>query len=116
MNIIKKFKNCKSVNKIMTNYVKSPKNIYANYSIKKRYNDNLKPYDFKLYDTKCVTTKHTDFIINHDDYKNMAERQKEEEEFIKKLESDGHTCIMILESYPIQVRHCNRDTCVNIIR
>lgn len=44
----------------------------------------------------------------------MAQRQKEEEEFEQKLVSEGHQCIYIMESYPMQVGWCGQTPCKEI--
>lgn len=46
----------------------------------------------------------------------MEKRQKESEEFVKKLRKDEHTCIIIKESYPQIVRWCEQQVCVNKVK
>jgi len=43
--------------------------------------------------------------------KNASVIQKEREDFIQKLKNEGHKCITIKESYPIQVGWCGHDHC-----
>jgi hypothetical protein len=43
----------------------------------------------------------------------MEELQKKQENFIKELEQKNHTCIQILESYPMQVQWCGKNPCKN---
>lgn len=43
--------------------------------------------------------------------KNASVVQKEREDFIQKLKNEGHKCIIIKESYPIQVGWCGHDQC-----
>lgn len=38
--------------------------------------------------------------------------QKEVIEFANKLESQGHVCVMYLESYPIQIGWCKNEICI----
>ena len=44
-------------------------------------------------------------------YDNMDAEQKKEEEFAAKLEADGHTCVDLAESYPVQVFWCQQNPC-----
>lgn len=55
----------------------------------------------------------TEYQINTDD--NMDTLQAKEKIFIKKLKNEGHTCIWIMESYPIQTAWCEQTPCVNSI-
>lgn len=48
---------------------------------------------------------------NTEVYLNMEIRQKQQEELVKKLEKQGHKCIRIMESYPMQVGWCNKTPC-----
>jgi hypothetical protein len=41
----------------------------------------------------------------------MDKRQAEEMAFAKKLESEGHTCVYYMESYPVQIGWCDSAVC-----
>lgn len=43
----------------------------------------------------------------------MEEKQKKQEEFIEELNNGNHTCVRILESYPVQVQWCGVNPCKN---
>lgn len=47
----------------------------------------------------CLNTNNTEKI------------QKNMEDFEKQLRTEGHTCIQILESYPIQINWCKSNIC-----
>jgi hypothetical protein len=46
----------------------------------------------------------------------MADEDAEAEAFAEKLESEGHTCVEILESYPCQVSWCEKTPCANVVK
>jgi hypothetical protein len=46
-------------------------------------------------------------IINND----IERRQQEAMDFADFLKRNGHKCISYLESYPVQIKWCNRDKC-----
>lgn len=43
----------------------------------------------------------------------MRKRDVEENEFRSSLKQQGHTCIVILESFPSQTRWCRQTPCAN---
>ena len=44
----------------------------------------------------------------------IAERNEESQEFGKKLENEGHTCVLYLETYPVQISWCEQKVCNNL--
>ena len=50
-----------------------------------------------------------------EDMPSIEEMDKKEVSFRKKLKSEGHTCIKILESYPSQTEWCKQKECVKKI-
>ncbi len=44
----------------------------------------------------------------------MKSRQAKEDAFVAKLTADGHKCIKILESYPMQVWWCHQKKCSHL--
>ena len=51
---------------------------------------------------KCVRTQ----SLNDMEYRN-----RQAMEFADKLSNQGHYCVRILESYPVQISWCNQETC-----
>lgn len=52
-------------------------------------------------------------IYNNDDTIESIESKNEKAlKYAEKLESEGHTCVEILESYPIQIKWCHQKECV----
>ena len=45
--------------------------------------------------------------------RDMHRRHDEQMALADKLEKEGHTCIMDLESYPVQIRWCNKTPCAH---
>jgi len=43
----------------------------------------------------------------------LAKRNKELHEFGKKLENEGHICVLYLETYPVQISWCKQKVCKN---
>jgi len=58
--------------------------------------------------TPCINSKKDPM------YDDMEERQAEEDALVKKLESEGHTCISILQSYPTQMNWREQTPCKNL--
>jgi hypothetical protein len=52
---------------------------------------------------ECVRTKA---------YNDMAIRNKEACDYALSLKAEGHTCVMYLERYPVQISWCNQETCI----
>jgi hypothetical protein len=44
--------------------------------------------------------------------KMKLEMEAKEDEFVAKLESEGHACVIILETYPSQTRWCKKTPCI----
>jgi len=64
---------------------------------------------------KCVQDicENNQYKITKFDLNDMESRNNESLKFADKLKSQGHTCIQYLESYPVQIRWCGQDKCVN---
>lgn len=43
----------------------------------------------------------------------MKKRNDEKMAFIQELQLKGHTCIIIIQTYPVQVDWCEKETCEN---
>lgn len=41
---------------------------------------------------------------------------KKREKFINKLQCDGHSCVKIMNSYPIEYTWCGKDRCIANMR
>jgi hypothetical protein len=54
-----------------------------------------------------------DDCFNLKELTDMRKRNYEQEKFAKKLEKDGHTCIVYYESFPVQIGWCGEKICVN---
>ena len=44
----------------------------------------------------------------------MEKRQKQQEEFARRLIENGHKCVYYMESYPVQVGWCGKEKCTFI--
>jgi hypothetical protein len=44
--------------------------------------------------------------------KYTAKYNKEQQEFGKKLESEGHKCVLCYESYPVHIEWCKQTVCI----
>lgn len=58
-------------------------------------------------------TETIDLIDLTDNMTKTAEVQNQRNDFKKKLENNGHTCVFKKQSYPAQIVWCNREPCVN---
>ena len=100
-----------------------PNSKIINYSFKNYYHPQLMRYKCFHVNTKNISTiplaeqqctmdehiKKAEIAVT--DFENMEKRQRQAEEFIKKLKKEGHKCISIKESYPIRVGWCGCFTC-----
>ena len=77
----------------------------------------------KIPDISYITIKRDNYLelslkynsfFSKSNQDSMHERNKIEEELYKKLRDDGHICICICESYPIQVHWCGQIVCTKI--
>lgn len=62
-----------------------------------------------LYSSNIISPSKNTIHYNNSKIQNI---QKEMIEFANKLESQGHICVMYLESYPIQIGWCKNETCI----
>ena len=62
---------------------------------------------------KCVKHSYIKTKSSVSDNDTIESQNEKALKYAKKLESEGHTCIEILESYPIQVKWCNQQKCIN---
>jgi hypothetical protein len=54
-----------------------------------------------------------DQCIRTQSLKDMAYRNTQAMEFADELRKQGHCCVRIMESYPVQISWCNQETCNN---
>jgi hypothetical protein len=52
------------------------------------------------------------YTSREDIWKDMQKQNDEIKCVIKELEAKGHKCVIVMESYPVQISWCKKEPCV----